>query len=153
MSKKYDIIINRVIDGDSMDIDIYLGFGVVLKNRRLRLEGIDTPESRTSDEEEKKYGILAKIFVEHWCGHGVDGGYGNDGSDDGSLFFLVLKSRDDGKETDKFGRILGDIENRNGESLVESILANYHGVLYHGQSKDDVKKAHLVNRIRVVPHT
>jgi micrococcal nuclease len=142
MNKKYDIIINRVIDGDSMDIDIYLGFGVVLKNRRLRLEGIDTPESRTSDEEEKNYGILAKMFVEHWCGGGDDG-----------LFFLILNSRDDGTETDKFGRILGDIENINGESLVESILANYHGVLYHGQSKDDVKKAHLVNRTRVVPHT
>lgn len=136
MNRKYDIIINRVIDGDSMDIDIYLGFGVVLKNRRLRLEGIDTPESRTSDEEEKKYGILAKIFVKDWCG--------GDG-----LFFLVINNQGGGKETDKFGRILGDIENINGESLVQSILKNYHGVLYEGQSKDDIKKAHLDNRLKL----
>ena len=144
MNGKYDIIINRVIDGDSMDIDIYLGFGVVLKNRRLRLEGIDTPESRTSDEEEKKYGLLAKMFVENWCGR--DDG---DGDGDYGLFFLVIKSRNNGKETDKFGRILGDIENINGESLVQSILKNYHGVLYEGQSKGDIKKAHLDNRLKL----
>ena len=144
MNGKYDIIINRVIDGDSMDIDIYLGFGIVLKNRRLRLEGIDTPESRTSDEEEKKYGLLAKMFVENWCGRGDRECHGDHG-----LFFLVIKSRNNGKETDKFGRILGDIENINGESLVQSILKNYHGVLYEGQSKDDIKKAHLDNRLKL----
>ena len=48
--KYFGVVLNRVIDGDSMDIDIELGFGVVLKNQRLRISGIDTPELRTRDE-------------------------------------------------------------------------------------------------------
>jgi len=142
MDRRYDIIINRVIDGDSMDIDIDLGFGVVLKNRRLRLDGVDTPESRTSDDEERKYGLLAKAFVQEWCGGGSGGG-----CEDGNTFILVIKRG--GKESDKFGRILGDIENCRGDSLVGSIISNYHGVLYEGQNKDDVRKAHIENRYKL----
>ena len=53
----------KVIDGDTMDIDIDLGFGVWLKGERVRLYGIDTPESRTRDLEEKRYGLAAKSFA------------------------------------------------------------------------------------------
>ena len=53
----------RVVDGDTVDIDIDLGFGVWLKNERIRLYGIDTPESRTRDKVEKKFGKAAKAFV------------------------------------------------------------------------------------------
>ena len=44
----------KVIDGDTIDVDIDLGFGVWMQKQRIRLYGIDTPESRTSDLEEKK---------------------------------------------------------------------------------------------------
>ena len=58
---EYKCKLLRVIDGDTVDVDIDLGFGVWLRKQRIRLYGIDTPESRTRDLEEKKYGI-SKIF-------------------------------------------------------------------------------------------
>ena len=60
--------------------------------------------------------------------------------------FLVLP---EGQEYDKFGRILGDIHDQDGCSLVTDIIANFHGVAYEGQSKEAIKKAHLENRIKV----
>ena len=56
---EYNFKLVKVVDGDTIDVDIDLGFGIWLKEQRIRMMGIDTPESRTSDEEEKVYGILA----------------------------------------------------------------------------------------------
>ena len=81
----------KVIDGDTIDVDIDLGFGVWLKKERVRLVGIDTPESRTRDLEEKKYGLAAKEFLIKWTGAGE----------------LRLKTQKD--KTGKFGRILGEL--------------------------------------------
>ena len=47
----------KVVDGDTVDVDIDLGFGIWLRKQRIRLYGIDTPESRTSDDVEKVYGL------------------------------------------------------------------------------------------------
>ena len=132
-TKKYSIQLNRVIDGDSLDIDINLGFGIVLQNRRLRLEGVDTPELRTSDEEEKQFGLRAKSFVVDWC----------------TQRELVLVMNTDSDEQDKFGRILGQIEDNVGKNLVSDIITNYHGVAYHGQNKADIRKAHMNNRTKL----
>ena len=134
MDKKYQIILNRVIDGDSFEVDIVLGFGIILQNKHIRLNGIDTPELRTSDDEEKKYGLLAKSYVLHWCGGDRD-------------LFLVIKNPSN--EYDKFGRILGDLEDAQGNSLVDDLIKNFHGVAYKGQSKSEIKKAHLANRIKL----
>ena len=57
---EYRVNIVKVVDGDTVDVDIDLGFGIWMKNERVRLFGIDTPESRTRDLEEKKYGLAAK---------------------------------------------------------------------------------------------
>ena len=57
---EYRCKIVKVIDGDTVDVDIDLGFGVWLHKERIRLYGIDTPESRTRDLEEKKYGLMSK---------------------------------------------------------------------------------------------
>jgi micrococcal nuclease len=132
-TKKYSIQLNRVIDGDSLDIDIDLGFGIVLQNRRLRLEGVDTPELRTSDEEEKQFGLRAKSFVVDWC----------------SKRNLNLVVKNHGDEYDKFGRILGQVEDNEGNNLVTDIISNYHGVAYHGQNKADIRKAHMNNRAKL----
>ena len=56
---EYNFKLVRIVDGDTVDIDIDLGFGIWLQNQRIRIMGIDTPESRTSDPEEKKFGKLA----------------------------------------------------------------------------------------------
>ena len=60
----------RVVDGDTVDVDIDLGFGVWLRKQRIRMYGIDTPESRTSDKEEKIYGKAATAFLEKWTNAG-----------------------------------------------------------------------------------
>ena len=57
---EYNYKLVKVVDGDTIDVDIDLGFGVWLQKQRIRMMGIDTPESRTSDKEEKVYGLLAK---------------------------------------------------------------------------------------------
>jgi len=56
--------IEQIIDGDTFDAYIDLGFDISLK-KRVRLNGIDTPESRTTDLEEKKYGLEAKEWLKH----------------------------------------------------------------------------------------
>ena len=67
---EYKCKIRKVVDGDTVDVDIDLGFGVWLRKQRVRLVGIDTPESRTKDLEEKKYGLAAKEFLTKWVTSG-----------------------------------------------------------------------------------
>mgnify|MGYP005695024387 FL=1 len=65
---EYSSKIIRIVDGDTVDVDINLGFGVVLANQRIRLYGIDTPESRTRDPIEKIFGKTAAKFLESKLG-------------------------------------------------------------------------------------
>jgi len=129
---EYQCRILRVIDGDTVDIDIDLGFGVWMHRERVRLHGIDTPESRTRDLEEKKFGLLAKTYV-------------RDHLPVGSIQTLITIK--DGKG--KFGRILGKFRVGN-EILNEKMIKDYQAVEYNGQSKDDIVKAHLENRKKLI---
>ena len=67
---EYRCEIIKIVDGDTVDVDIDLGFGVWMRGERVRLYGIDTPESRTRDLEEKKYGLAAKEFLTKWLSAG-----------------------------------------------------------------------------------
>lgn len=60
---KYEATIRRWVDGDTVDVDIDLGFGLIFHNQRLRLYGIDAYESRTRDLDEKEKGLAATAFV------------------------------------------------------------------------------------------
>ena len=128
----------KVVDGDTVDIDIDLGFGVWLNDQRVRLYGVDTPESRTRDPEEKVYGKAAKDFVINFL----------DDKD------LILKTKVyDAKG--KFGRILGEIwrtTNYADKSVNEYLIEKHHAVAYHGQSKEDIAEQHLENRKHVILH-
>ena len=125
---EYNCKIDRVVDGDTVDVDIDLGFGVWMKKQRIRLYGVDTPESRTRDAEEKVLGNLAKNFVQVRLPVGSN---------------QVLRTKLDGKG--KFGRILGEFVI--GETTLNSLLIeSNNAVKYHGQSKDDIEKEHLENR-------
>ena len=126
---EYKCKIIKVIDGDTTDVDIDLGFGVWLKKQRIRFFGIDTPESRTRDLEEKKYGLAAKKYV-------------TDHMPLGSTQTLVTVK--DGKG--KYGRILGQFKMEDGSILNDNMIAEHHAVAYFGQSKDDIEEEHLVNR-------
>ena len=131
---EYRCTIKRVVDGDTVDIDIDLGFGIWIHNERVRLYGIDTPESRTRDLEEKKCGIYAKQCVETFLP--VDSSQ-------------TLKTYKD--KVCKFGRVLGefvvyDPEQDRQTTINEYMIRNKIGVAYSGKSKDDIKQEHLDNR-------
>ena len=128
---EYKCKLIKVIDGDTIDVDIDLGFGVWLRNQRIRMYGIDTPESRTRDLEEKKYGIAAKAFLTEML-------------DDSHL---ILKTHKD--ERGKFGRILGEVwrtTNYADQSFNDYMIEKHHAVAYFGQSKEDIAQGHLDNR-------
>ena len=134
---EYRCTILRVVDGDTVDVDIDLGFGIWMRKQRIRLYGIDTPESRTRDLEEKKYGLLAKRFVEGFLAKGST---------------AVLVTEKDGKG--KFGRILGKFQVFDGKTdratfLHELMIKEHMAVEYLGQSKEDIAEEHLINRRRI----
>jgi micrococcal nuclease len=137
---EYKCTINRVIDGDTVDIDVDLGFNVIIADERVRIMGIDTPESRTSDKVEDIFGEAAKARVKELL------------SGDVLLKTEVSKSGEDMKG--KFGRILGDfiIKNCKGEDkrLTEILIEEGHAVPYFGGSKDETQAAHEANRQRLL---
>ena len=122
---EYPCVITKIIDGDTIDVDIDLGFDCWLHKQRIRLHGVDTPESRTRDLEEKKYGLAAKAFVEKFIPLGST---------------ALLKT----KEKGKYGRYLGDFKVKN-QWLCTELLKHRHAVRYEGQSKKAIKQAHLDN--------
>ncbi len=132
---EYRCKLRKVVDGDTVDIDIDLGFGVWLQDERVRLYGVDTPESRTRDLEEKKYGLAAKEYVENFL-------------DDE---WLTLKTKEyDSKG--KFGRILGELWRTSSyadKSLNDYLVEKHHAVPYLGQSKEDIIEQHLLNRSKL----
>ena len=123
---EYKCVITKIIDGDTVDVDIDLGFDCWLRKQRIRLYGIDTPESRTRDKQEKRYGLAAKKFVMDFIPVGSS---------------AILKT----KEKGKYGRYLGDLK-VGMKWLCKALLDNHHAVKYFGQSKKDIKKGHLANR-------
>jgi micrococcal nuclease len=134
---EYKCKVLKVVDGDTVDIDIDLGFGMWMHKERVRMMGIDTPESRTRDKVEKQFGLASKNRLQELLPVGSS---------------QVLKTEIDRSGEDakgKFGRILGDFlieEKRATEILIEE----GHAVPYHGQSKDDVHAQHMANRERLL---
>lgn len=134
---KYKCEVIKVVDGDTVDVNIDLGFGIWLRNERVRLKGIDTPESRTRDLVEKKFGLAAKTRLKTMLGKGER---------------VILKTYADKDGQDmkgKFGRILGDFTYKQ-TTVVNQLIAEGHGVAYHGQSKDDIQEQHLKNREKLI---
>ena len=138
---EYRAKINRVVDGDTVDVDIDLGFNVVLANERVRIMGIDTPESRTSDEVEKVFGLASKSRLKELLG---------------SEAILKTEVSKDGEDMKgKFGRILGDFEVYYAAEdrycfAGEILIKEGYAVLYEGQSKEDVAHQHIANRERLI---
>ena len=123
---EYDCKIVRVVDGDTVDVDIDLGFDTWRCGERIRFYGIDTPECRTRNAEEKAAGFLAKEFVE-------------DTLHVGETYKLTTK------EKGKFGRYLGVIMLSNKTSINAALISENLAVPYHGQSKQEIEDAHQAN--------
>ena len=124
----YNATVVRVVDGDTIRLDIDLGFDIVLNNQSVRLYRVDTPECRTRDLKEKAAGLLSKSVVKGFV-------------DQGSK--VVIRTSLDTKG--KFGRILGTIITDNGININEHLIDNNYAVEYYGQSKDDVNSLHQEN--------
>lgn len=140
---EYRCKILKVVDGDTVDVDIELGFGIVLTDERVRIMGIDTPESRTSDKVEDVFGEAAKARVKELLG------------DKGSYAILKTEVNKDGEDMKgKFGRVLGDfiVEEWEGQPklLTEILIEEGHAVKYFGQNKADVAAAHMANRNKLM---
>ena len=133
---EYRVKVLRVVDGDTVDVDIELGFGVVLANERVRIMGVDTPESRTSDDVEKLFGLASKNRLKDLLGE---------------VAILKTQISKDGEDMKgKFGRILGDFVAPDGRMITEIMIEEGHCVPYFGGSKEDTQAAHEVNRQRLL---
>ena len=133
---EYDVVLLKCVDGDTVDVDIDLGFGVWLKDERVRIMGIDTPESRTSDKVEKLFGTAAKNRLKELLEHG------------GKLITTEDKDGEDMKG--KFGRILGDFRTPTGELVTDIMIAEGHCVAYFGGSKEEIQMKHMANREKLL---
>ena len=110
----YNAIIERVIDGDTIDVTLDLGFSCFLHKQRVRLAGIDTPESRTRNLEEKALGLKAKKRLVEVC-----------------IGSFKIKSLGKGK----YGRILGIPYTEDGEDICQMLIKEKHAVEYWGGTK------------------
>ena len=131
----------RVVDGDTVDVDIDLGFGVTLTDERVRIMGIDTPESRTRDKVEDLFGEAAKARLKELM------------EDGGKLITTEDRKGEDMKG--KFGRILGDFkveryENGPAELVTDILVEEGHAVAYFGGSKEEIAMKHLANREKLL---
>ena len=114
---EYRVKILRVVDGDTVDVDIDLGFGVWMHKERVRLYGIDTPESRTRDLAEKALGKKASARLKALCGKK-----------------LKIKSLGKGK----YGRILAIPYTEDGRDICQILIKEGHAVEYDGGTKTKV---------------
>ena len=129
---EYSCKVERVVDGDTCDVVLDLGFNILHKCR-VRLYGIDTPESRTRNKDEKIRGKMAGAFLENSINAG-----------DKIIIRTELKD-----SRGKFGRVLGTVI-ADGVDINVSMIENYHAVKYYGQSKQDVAKEHLINKQHLI---
>ena len=132
---EYKVKVVKVIDGDTIDVDIDLGFNTTLTKKRIRLYGIDTPESRTRDKEEKKRGLISKKYLLLKCPIGE---------------YVILKSHGIGK----FGRILGELFEYNKHedtvSINQEMCDEGYAAPYFGQSKEEIREIHQANKLILI---
>jgi len=110
----YNATLERVIDGDTIDVTLDLGFDVKLHKQRVRLAGIDTPESRTRNLAEKALGLKAKDRLIELC-----------------VGSFKIQSLGKGK----YGRILGIPYTENDEDICQMLVQEKHAVEYWGGTK------------------
>ena len=125
---QYKAQLIKVVDGDTIEVDFDLGFGVWLRNQRIRLYGIDTPESRTSDKEEKARGLISKAKLNELLSNSK---------------YLTVETEIDPEE--KYGRILGRIETDDGVNVNDWMVEQCYAVPYSGENKNKVQELHKAN--------
>ena len=134
MPYEYHATVTEVVDGDTVVVDIDLGFDVVLSNQKVRLLGVDTPESRTSDKVEKVFGLASKDYCKKFV-------------DTCKKHVIIRTKIASDVEKEKFGRILGEVVNPDTKAILnEELVSKNFAVKYMGENKDNVRDLHLANR-------
>ena len=128
---QYKCKINKIVDGDTVEIDLDLGFNIILSNQHVRLLGVDTPESRTNNKEEKSRGMLSKKKLGEKLPVGS---------------YQKINTTKDDNNDDKFGRILGEFILEDGSNVNKWLIENNYAVSYLGENKDLVQTAHQTNK-------
>ena len=128
---QYKCKINKVLDGDTVDIDLDLGFNIVLANQRVRMAGVDTPESRTTNKEEKPRGLLSKKKLAEKLPVGS---------------WQIIETQRSDNNDDKFGRILGVFILEDGTKVNDWLIANNYAVAYKGENKELTQAEHQANK-------
>ncbi len=128
----------KVVDGDTADFLLDLGFNLTIK-QRVRLAGIDTPEKRTRDLEEKKLGMEATSWLEEKIADALISGYG-----------LTIRTQLDKGATGKYGRLLGWIYVDDvAVSLNEQMIAEGYAWSYVGGAKQkDFEELRKIRRAK-----
>ena len=128
---QYKCKINKVLDGDTVDIDLDLGFNIVLVNQRVRMAGVDTPESRTTNKEEKPRGLLSKKKLGEKLPVGS---------------WQIIETQKSDNNDDKFGRILGIFILEDGTRVNDWLIQNNYAVPYNGENKELTQAEHQANK-------
>lgn len=128
---QYKAKILKVVDGDTVEIDLDLGFNIVLANQKVRLVGVDTPESRTTNAEEKPRGLLSKKKLAEKLPVGS---------------WVTIETQRSDNNDDKFGRILGIFILDDGTRVNQWLIDNNYAVGYMGENKELVQEAHQKNK-------
>ena len=128
---EYRCRVNKVLDGDTVDIDLDLGFNIILSSQRMRMAGVDTPESRTSDKEEKPRGLLSKKVLSEKLPIGS---------------WIKIRTMNPNNNDDKFGRILGEFILDDGVNVNAWLIENHYAVPYIGENKVLVRDQHQANK-------
>jgi micrococcal nuclease len=128
---QYKCKIIKVLDGDTVDIDLDLGFKIILANQRVRMAGVDTPESRTAIAEEKVRGLLSKKKLAEKLPIGS---------------WQIIETQKPDSNDDKFGRILGVFILEDGTRVNDWLIQNNYAVPYKGENKDLTQAEHQANK-------
>jgi micrococcal nuclease len=128
---QYKCKIIKVLDGDTVDIDLDLGFKIILANQRVRMAGVDTPESRTTIAEEKVRGLLSKKKLAEKLPIGS---------------WQIIETQKPDSNDDKFGRILGVFVLEDGTRVNDWLIQNNYAVPYKGENKDLTQAEHQANK-------
>ena len=128
---QYKCKIIKVLDGDTVDIDLDLGFKIILANQRVRMAGVDTPESRTTIAEEKVRGQLSKKKLAEKLPVGS---------------WQIIETQKSDSNDDKFGRILGVFILEDGTRVNDWLIQNNYAVPYKGENKELTQAEHQLNK-------
>lgn len=126
---EYKATVKRIIDGDSLVLDIDLGFHMFMNETKIRLFGLDTPEMNAEDPLLRLQAVLATRYL-----------FDNLNIGDKVTIKTVLDKRE------KYGRLLATVFTKGGVNINEGLLKDKLAVPYHNLTRDEQIQKHYENQ-------